>query len=291
MNTRRVLLLGAAGQVGVACQRTRPSDVELHSYSHAELDISDLGQVRSVIDQVRPTVVINCAAFTAVDKAESESDDARRANVLGPANIAVALSPHGGARLIHISTDFVFDGRASVPYSPDSPTGPLGVYGATKLEGEHAVIDTLGDRVTIVRSAWLYSATGNNFLRTMLRLMARGPVRVVTDQVGTPTSAKSLAEVLWRISTVDVGGVFHWSDAGVASWYDFAVAIVEEAVEAGVLAELVDVTPIASYEYPTPAKRPHYSVLDKSATIRQFGVVPVHWRRRLREEIGEIRGA
>ena len=167
----------------------------------------------------------------------------------------------------------------------------MNVYGATKLAGELAARAALGERVAIVRTAWVYSATGSNFVRTMLNLMKRGSVRVIADQVGTPTSAASLAEVIWRIAAEKAGGVFHWTDAGVASWYDFAVAIAEEASRAGLLTAPVEVTPIATSDYPTPARRPAYSVLDKSSTVARFGVKQVHWRVRLRTVIEQLRGA
>jgi dTDP-4-dehydrorhamnose reductase len=190
--------------------------------------------------------------------------------------------------MIHVSTDFVFDGNASSPYKVDAPTAPLSVYGATKLAGEQATLAALGDRAVILRTAWVYSATGNNFVRTMLRLMARGNVRVVADQVGTPTSAASLAEAIWSIAAAEAGGVFHWTDAGVASWYDFAVAIAEEGVRAGLLTNPVEVTPIVTSDYPTPARRPPYSVLDKSAAVQRFGLRQIHWKRRLRTVIEEL---
>jgi dTDP-4-dehydrorhamnose reductase len=186
--------------------------------------------------------------------------------------------------LLHISTDFVFDGRSYSPYRPTDATGPLGVYGATKLAGEQAVLKTLGHRATVVRTAWVYAAQGRNFLRTMLRLMnERGAVRVVADQIGTPTAAPSLAEVLWKFAArPDQSGVFHWADSGVASWYDFAVAIAEEGAPRGLINRVVQVTPVTTAEYPAPAARPAFSVLDKRSTLAALDIVPVHWRAKLR---------
>ena len=285
--SKRILLVGASGQVGTACRALAPGGIELLALSHAELDIGDAARVAASVDEFKPGLIINTAAYTAVDKAETDIGGAQRGNVEGPRHLAAAARA-AGARLIHISTDFVFDGRASTPYAPEAATAPLGMYGATKAAGEEAVRAELGDRAVILRTAWVYSATGNNFVRTMLRHMARGPVRVVADQVGTPTSAASLAQVIWRIAAESAGGTHHWTDAGVASWYDFAVAIAEEAVAAGLIPGPVEVTPIATADYPTPARRPAYSVLDKSATLRRFGLAPVHWRTRLREVIGEL---
>src|SRR4051812_35433204 len=285
---RRVMLVGAGGQVGRACAALAPADVELVSFGHADLDITDTARVAECVASTRPAVIINAAAYTAVDKAESDADNARRANALGPRNLAAALARLQQGRLLHISTDFVFDGAASNPYSPEAATGPLGVYGRTKLEGELAVRELLGERATIVRTAWVYAATGSNFVLTMLRHMAKGGVRVVADQVGTPTSARPLAQALWTMAAKDIGGIFHWTDAGVASWYDFAVAIAEEAVRLGLLASMPRVEPISTADYPTPARRPAYSVLDTSSTRAAFGLEQAHWRAQLRTTLGEL---
>ncbi len=214
---------------------------------------------------------------------------ARRVNAEGPGNLAAAAA-EAGARLIHISTDFVFDGAASKPYRPDAATSPLSVYGTTKLAGERAVLEALPGAAVVLRSSWVYAATGNNFVRTMLRVMnANGSVRVISDQVGTPTAARSLAEALWRIvAQPEITGIHHWTDAGVASWYDFAVAIAEEGARLGLVSDTVTVTPITTADYPTPARRPSYSVLDKTS-LASFGLVPVHWRKRLRGVLGEIK--
>jgi dTDP-4-dehydrorhamnose reductase len=286
----KVLLTGANGQLGQALQRYVPADVELRAVDRAQLDISHAAQVTKLVADVQPQLIINAAAYTAVDKAESDEVAAIRANIDGPAHLARALHDLTGARLIHVSTDFVFDGRSSTPYQPDDVTGPLGVYGRTKLSGEQAVLSALSQRALVVRTAWVYAAQGHNFLRTMLRLMnERGAVRVVADQVGTPTAAHSLAQVIWKFAVQpELSGAYHWTDAGVASWYDFAVAIAEEATAAGLLQRAVVIMPIATHEYPTPAKRPAYSVLDKAKTHAVLNLAPVHWRARLREVLREI---
>lgn len=282
---RKVLLTGAGGQVGRMVRESRPADVELIACAHADLDIADASAVREKLARARPEVIINAAAYTAVDKAESEPERARRINTEGPQHLA-ACARECGARLVHLSTDFVFDGQACSPYRPEAPTHPLSVYGTTKRDGEQAVLATLSDRSVIVRTAWVYAANGANFLRTMLRLMGeRGAVRVVADQVGTPTAARPLAEVLWQIvAQPEIRGIHHWTDAGVASWYDFAVAIAEEGAALGLLPATVSVTPIATEDYPTPARRPAYSVLDKRSLIAR-GLMPAHWRQRLRESL------
>ena len=281
----KVLISGAGGQVGRMLRATCPAGIELVACAHADLDIGDAGAVRERLERERPDAIINAAAYTAVDKAESEPQQARRINSEGPGHLAT-LARESGARLVHLSTDFVFDGRASSPYRPEASTHPLGVYGTTKRDGEQAVLEALPDRSVIVRTAWVYAAEGANFMRTMLRLMGeRGAVRVVADQVGTPTAARPLAEVLWQVvARPEIGGIHHWSDAGVASWYDFAVAIAEEGAALGLLPSTVTVTPIATEDYPTPARRPAYSVLDKRS-LTALGLVPAHWRQRLRETL------
>jgi dTDP-4-dehydrorhamnose reductase len=288
--TRKVLITGAGGQVGRALLDAVPEDFEAVACTHAQLDIGASEAVRDCVGSQRPAVIINAAAYTAVDKAESEPDAAQRINAEGPRHLAMAAR-ECGARLLHISTDFVFDGTASVPYRPDAATNPLSVYGRTKRDGEAAVAEVLPQHSTIVRTAWVYAATGANFVRTMLRLMrANGAARVVADQVGTPTAARSLAEVLWRLArNPEIRGIHHWTDAGVASWYDFAVAIAEEGAELGLTPADVAVSPITTADYPTPAHRPAYSVLDKRS-LAAYGLSPMHWRKRLRAVLKEIPG-
>lgn len=285
----KVLITGAGGQLARALCALAPHGVQVAAVARADLDIADAGAVQQLLQAVQPAVVLNAAAYTAVDKAETEVEAAERGNVTGPRALALAAQACG-ARMIHVSTDFVFDGHQSTPYQPGDDTSPLGVYGRTKREGELAVLETLGARALVLRTAWVYDAQGRNFLRTMLRLMKeRGAVRVVADQVGTPTCTHSLAAVIWQLAgRDDLSGLYHWTDAGVASWYDFAVAIAEEAVALGVLSTLPQVLPIASHEYLTPVRRPAYSVLDKSATHAALQLQPVHWRERLREVMAQV---
>jgi dTDP-4-dehydrorhamnose reductase len=286
----KVLITGAGGQVGRSLLAASPDATQLLTASHKELDIADGRAVNEYVRSHSPEVIINAAAHTAVDRAESEPDLARKINGDGPRHLAEAAR-ETGARLIHISTDFVFDGTASKPYRPDAVTNPLSVYGATKLAGETAVLEILPDSSIVVRTAWVYAAEGSNFVRTMLRVMkASGSVRVVADQVGTPTAAAAFAETLWAmVAKPEIKGLHHWTDAGVASWYDFAVAIAEEGAQLGLVSDKVTVTPIGTVDYPTPARRPSYSVLDKTS-LAAFGLVPVHWRKRLRGVLGEIKG-
>lgn len=285
----KVLVTGASGQVGLALSDCAPPTMEVIRCGHDQLDIGNESSVSDFVRRLTPDVIINAAAYTAVDRAESEPEAARRVNADGVRNLA-RLSREVGARLIHISSDFVFDGISGVPYRPDSPTNPLGVYGATKLAGEAAVLEYLPERAVVLRTAWVYAARGKNFVLTMLRLMgSNGAVRVVSDQIGTPTSALSIAEAIWRIVGMpDVRGIHHWTDAGAASWYDFAVAISEDAAQLGLLPQEAAVLPIGTNDYPTPARRPSYSVLDKTS-LMSHGLSPIHWRKRLRVVLQEIK--
>ena len=287
----RVLVTGAGGQVGQAVVALAPPQATVHACVRSELDITDERSVMSCISENRPDVIVNAAAYTAVDRAESEVEIASKINAYGPHHLAVAAR-ETGAYLIHISTDFVFDGNSSTPYHPTSPTNPLNVYGITKRVGEEAVLQELPERSIVLRTSWVYAANGRNFMRTMLRAMADGKsVRVVADQVGTPTSAESLARVIWAlIKNAQINGVHHWTDTGVASWYDFAVAIAEEATDIGLLSSDVDVTPISTSQYPTAARRPPYSVLDTSSLL-SLGIFPTYWRTSLRRVLGEIKDA
>ena len=285
---KRILITGSAGQLGFELQRRCPEGIEGVGGVFPEVDITDVGQVEALLRDIRPGVLINAAAYTAVDKAESDEATATAVNVDGPENLALAAGP-AGVRIIHVSTDFVFDGKAGRPYREDDPAAPLGVYGKTKLQGERAVLQGSPGAV-IIRTSWLYSCHGNNFVKTMLRLMAEKPLlKVVNDQVGSPTWAAGLADALLAIARNPVArGVYHWSDSGSISWYQFAVAIREEALELGILDQPAEVLPVPGTEFPTPAKRPAYSVLDTSRIRRELGLSPAPWRENLRKMLREI---
>jgi dTDP-4-dehydrorhamnose reductase len=281
----KVLITGGAGQLGRSLVARAPVDAEVVSAGSETLDITDRLAVEAMVAAVRPSLIVNAAAYTAVDRAESDEDAAYAVNALAVGVLAEAARSVG-AQFVHVSTDFVFDGRSGVPYAPDTTPNPLGAYGRTKLAGEKLA----GDDALVMRTAWLYAPVGGNFVRTMLRLMAdRSEVRVVADQIGTPTYAPGLAAALWTLAGKGVTGVHHYTDTGVASWYDFAVAIQEEALAAGLLASEVPVVPVTTAEFPTPALRPSYSVLDKSATFAALGRPSPHWRQNLRTMIAEIR--
>jgi dTDP-4-dehydrorhamnose reductase len=280
-----VLITGAGGQLGSALVALAPDHATVQAVSHGQLDIADTQPVDAALREFRPDVLINAAGFTRVDDAETEREAAERANATGPAVLAAACRGVG-AWLVQVSTDYVFDGASSRPYHPAAPTNPLSVYGTTKLRGEQAVTRELPSRSTVVRTSWLYAAQGRNFLTTMLRLMRSRPqLTVVSDQIGAPTSVTGLARVLWAFALRRAPGLHHWCDSGVASWYDFAVAIGEEAVSLGVLASSPPILPIAAADYPTRARRPAYSLLEKRDTERLLGMTAPHWRQALRESL------
>ena len=284
------LITGAGGQVGRALREHPPQGWTVAACTSAELDVTSATQVREVFAREHPTLVIHAAAYTAVDAAEAAADRAEAVNARGTAHVAEAARDVG-ARLVHLSTDFVFDGAIGRPYTTEDAPNPLGVYGRTKLAGEREALRILGDRALVVRTAWVYSRHGTNFVLTMLRLMReRDEVGVVSDQVGTPTWARSLATAVWAAAaSPELHGVLHWTDAGVASWYDFAVAIQEEALALGLLARAVPVRPLRTGEYPTRARRPPYSVLDKQAAWAALGCPVHHWRESLRRMLSELK--
>lgn len=280
----KALVTGAGGQLGTALRASAPPGVTVSAHDRASLDLTSAAAVSAAVERERPDVILNAAAWTAVDKAEADEVAARAVNAGAVAALAAAARAVGAA-LVHVSTDFVFDGRRGSPYRPDDETNPLGAYGRTKLEGERAA----GPDALVVRTAWVYGPTGGNFVRTMLRLMAeRDEVRVVADQVGTPTWAPGLAKALWRLHAAGARGVLHYTDSGAASWYDFAVAIQEEALAAGLLQRAVPVVPISTADFPTPAARPSYSLLDKARTAELLGGPEPHWRANLRLMMKEL---
>lgn len=280
----KVLITGAHGQLGRALQATAPPAATILAADIDDLDICDAAAVSTFVGCLAPTLIINAAAYTAVDKAEGDEATALRLNGDAPANLASAARAQGAA-FAHISTDFVFNGTRSTPYPPDAAPAPLSAYGRTKLAGEAAA----GDDALIVRTSWVYAARGSNFVLTVLRLMAeRDEIRVIADQIGTPTFATGIAETIWALTGQGRTGLWHFTDSGIASWYDLAVAVQEEAVALGLLSRAVPVIPIATSDYPTPAQRPAYSVLDKSATIAALGGPAPHWRVNLRKMLKEV---
>jgi dTDP-4-dehydrorhamnose reductase len=279
----KVLITGGQGQLGQELRASAPARWQVVACGSEELDVTRPDTVRTVLERERPALVIHAAAYTDVDGAEREIERAEAVNTSGAANVAQAAI-QVGARMIHISTDFVFDGRQGRPYTPDDLATPVGVYGRTKLLGEREVTRLTGGGALIVRTAWVYSSYGQNFVHTMLRLMSeRDSVEVVSDQIGTPTWGRPLGQALWAAAErPELRGVLHWTDAGVASWYDFALAIQEEALALGLLPRAVPVKPLRSHEFPSLARRPTYSVLDKTSGWAALGGPARHWRENLR---------
>lgn len=284
----KVLITGSKGQLGLELRRTMPSKYTLHGADLDSLDISDPTSLIKILQEQEPDVVINCAAYTAVDQAEQDQERAFAVNARGAGYLAKAAAVIE-AKLIHISTDFVFDGTKSRPYLPDDEANPISVYGASKLEGERRVLANAPSAI-VLRTAWLYSPYGSNFVKTMLRLMGeRDAIKVIADQVGTPTWGGGLAQCIWAmVGRPDMRGIHHWTDAGVASWYDFAVAIQEFGLESGLLKSAIPIMPIRTEDYPTPAQRPNYSVLEKGHTWSELGGTAPHWRVSLRAVVNEI---
>ena len=286
--SKKILITGAKGQLGYELPRTAPAEYECILTDVADLDITDAEAVNTFVAESQPDVIINSAAYTAVDKAEEEQALAVAINETGARNLAQVCKDKG-IKFIQTSTDFVFDGKSCSPYLVDAPTNPQGVYGQTKDDGDKAVLKILGNDAFIIRTAWLYSAHGNNFVKTMLRLMSeRDFLGVIADQIGTPTWANSLAKAIWKAIELDATGIHHWTDAGVASWYDFAVAIQEEGLDLELLDEAILIEPLTTADYPTPANRPAYSVLDKTVTWKTLDMQSEHWRYALRQMLLEL---
>jgi dTDP-4-dehydrorhamnose reductase len=276
----KILTIGSNGQLGHELSYTKPAGVNLYSVDIDALDITNSEQVQATINSLQPDLVINAAAYTAVDKAETDIETAFAVNEKGPENIA--RSCHSvGSRFIHVSTDFIFSGNSPLPYAPEDTAEPLSIYGKSKLCGEHAALKETNGEALIFRTAWVYSAHGNNFVKTMLRLMQeKEQISVIYDQTGSPTWARTLANTIWAaaLDFRNSKGIYHWTDAGIASWYDFAVAIQAEALSLGLLDKEIPISPIRTSQYPTPAKRPSNSVLDCSKTWTDFTIQPAHWR-------------
>jgi dTDP-4-dehydrorhamnose reductase len=276
----RVVITGGGGQLGRELERSAPRNIEVHSLERAACDITKLSEIQRTLDDLKPEVVINSAAYTAVDQAESERDQAFAVNEGGARNVAEACASVG-ATVVQISTDFVFDGTRTAPYPVDAAPSPINVYGASKLAGEEAVRAS-GASYVILRCGWLYSAMPGNFLTKILgHLENHRSLRVVDDEVGVPTTAAEVAQVIWwcvAAGSSVKNSLLHWASAGSASRYEFAVAIQELAQETGLVDATNPIIPIKTSEYSLPARRPQYSVLDASVTWTAMGWTPPHWR-------------
>lgn len=289
----RVLITGAHGQVGHELVRLAPAGFTVTGLGSSELDISNLEQVANKASELKPQLIINAAAYTAVDKAETDSERAYAVNAKGAENLATAAAKLG-VPLLHISTDYVFSGDASAPYKETDPTNPSGVYGASKLAGEQAVAKHCAQHI-IMRTSWVFGAHGNNFVKTMLRLaQTRDELGVVADQHGCPTSAASIAKALWALASQynNKGnlnwGIYHFSNMPATTWHGFAEEIFSQAVALKQLPKAPKVNPINTVDYPTPARRPAWSVMDCSLIEEKLTIEQNDWREELAEMLKEI---
>jgi len=292
----KILLTGANGQLGYEIIRLNNS-FDLIYLNRSELDITDLNQVEKKFAEIKPDLVINAAAYTAVDKAESDQKSAFAVNRDGSANLARCCAEYK-IPLIHVSTDFLFDGKKRTPYVETDPVAPLCVYGQSKADGEQAIVSVLKEHI-IIRTSWLYGFHGNNFVKTMLKLgKEREVIRVVADQYGSPTSAEDLAEAILIIASQlespatcnlqpHIWGIYHYSGSGITTWHGFAEKIFEIVKQLGE-SKIPRIEAITTLEYPTPAKRPAYSVLDCTLIQKNFGIIPKSWQESLKKIISKL---
>ena len=285
---KKVLVTGAGGQLGRELQRLAAGYPSFNCVfvTREQLPVDDPGKVRELFAEVKPDWCINCAAYTAVDKAETEREAAFRINGDAPGSLAKACRG-AGARFIHISTDYVFDGSRSVPLKEDDATGPINVYGASKLEGERRALEEYRESTLIIRTSWVYSEFGNNFVKTMIRLMNERPaIGVVDDQIGSPTYAADLADAIFQIMSARkfIPGIYHYSNEGQISWYQFALAI------RFLIESPCKVNPIPTAQFPTPARRPAWSLMDKTLIRDSYGVPVLAWERSLAVCINRLQG-
>ena len=293
----KILLTGSEGQLGQALIKTKPKNItnesiELFAFNKNDLDITNEDVINKKIKELRPNIVINAAAYTNVEKAESESNIAFQVNSLGPKLIAKALLQNGG-KLLQISSDYVFDGETNNEYKTDHKRSPISIYGKTKSNGEKFIEEILNPtkQVIILRSSWIMGIYGENFAKKMLQMHKnKNSFKVISDQYGSPTSAISLAKFIWQLTEMEIKktsipSIIHWRNSGIASWYDVAVAIGEISLEIGLLNNSAKVIPIKTYEYKTKAKRPIFSLLDCRDTYSKLKIFPQHWRKALKEEL------
>ena len=285
-----VLITGGSGQIGTALRESGPPGMELRTPSSEELDIRSADSVAEAFAARPPDLAINAAAYTAVERAEEDRELAMDVNGTGARNMAAACAA-SGCPLIHLSTDYVFDGNKEGPYANDDPPSPLNVYGHSKLEGERAVSETLKNHL-ILRVSWVFSATGSNFVKTMMHLAERQEVRVVNDQHGTPCPASSIAAAIWRIThhwtASSPVGTYHFASAPATTWYEFAREVFAAMREADPGASTPRVVPITTAEHPTLAARPRNSLLDSTSLRTDFGISTPDWRTALRSVIGRL---
>jgi len=297
MSQPKIAIIGANGMLASMVRTTAPEFSQLHLYDLPDFNIANAEQVNTVLGELQPDVIINCAAFTQVDNCETQQELASAVNGQGPVHLAVAAK-NFGAVLVHISTDFVFSGDATTPYREEAATDPLSVYGASKLQGEQAIVNSGLAEYYIVRTSWLYGPNGPNFVETIIRLATeREELGIVADQTGTPTYTADLANAIWTLlshvtrhsspvtahaSTLAAPyGIYHYSNDGVCTWYDFACEIVRQLRDDNVSLKVKQIKPITTDEYPVPAKRPAYSVMSKQKIVAATGINIPPWQESL----------
>lgn len=282
-----ICIIGKSGQLANELASTTPADFNVTFLSRNCVNIISKESIREKFSEISPSVVINASAYTAVDKAESDNEAAFELNHQAVDNLA-EISKEFSARFIHVSTDFVFSGAKNLPYCVNEKTAPRSVYGASKEAGERSVLTVYPENSTIVRTSWVYSSFGSNFLKTMLKLMSeKNELSIVGDQIGRPTYAKELARFLWCLCSEEhLKSIYHWSDEGITTWFDFAKAIQDIACDTGLLTQRIPVKSIPTCSYPTAAVRPIYSVLDISESERVSQ--PYYWRENLSKCIRDI---
>ncbi|WP_289027933.1 dTDP-4-dehydrorhamnose reductase [uncultured Paraglaciecola sp.] len=281
-----LVVIGKSGQLAWEIARLIPDAVCL---GRDDIDITSDSSISDTLEPLAPGAIINASAYTAVDNAETDEANAYLLNQTAVAKLAQYCKDQQ-VFFVHVSTDYVFNGEKGAPYTVDDLIEPQGMYGKTKAAGEAEVIGILPEKSAIIRTSWVYSSHGNNFVKTMLRLMVDKPqLGVIDDQIGSPTWAKGLAQACIEAATGQLAGVFHWSDEGVCSWYDFALAIQQFGIDKGLLDSRIPINPIPSSAYPTPATRPHYSVLDKTLSRSSYKTPLIHWRKQLCAMMNELK--
>ena len=278
----KIIVIGKSGQLAWELSQLSSPKHEIVCLGRNDINLTELSSIAETLKKYKAEAVVNASAYTAVDKAESDIDNAYALNARAVGDLAQACKTLS-VPFVHVSTDFVFHGDKGAPYLPNDEINPLGVYGASKAEGEQLITAVYPENSAIIRTSWVYSTHGNNFVKTMLNLMGSKPeLGIISEQIGSPTYAKGLAEACISCIENKVIGIHHYTDTGVASWFDFAVAIQRIGFELGLLDKKIPINPIPSAQYPTPAKRPNYSVLDKSSLVDALPELSfVHWQTQL----------
>ncbi len=291
----KILLTGSTGQIGHEIIKSRPVDIEIINLDRDQLDLSNYESCKKTVLKINPDWIINCGAYTAVDDAEKDTKLSNQINAYAPKAFTEIINEKN-SNLLHISTDFVFDGKQSFPYEENQKRNPLCQYGRSKALGEELIESNLEnvENATILRTSWVISPRGKNFILTMLKLHAeREEINVVSDQIGSPSSAFEIAKACWKIIELKkkekLPFILHWSDAGVASWFDLAVAVGDIAKELNMIDKIAIVNPISTSDYPTPAQRPKYSVLNTFNTAKLLKKKPIHWRKNLKDILYEYK--